>query len=59
MEITSQSVMSCDLSFSRIHSSLERQKLPNKIHTNFLMIGPLTVQALTCPRMRNARQIVG
>ena len=34
-EITSQSVMSCDLSFPRIHSSLERQELPNKIHTNF------------------------
>ena len=46
MEITSQSVMSCDLSFPRIHSSLERLQLTSKIHTRIsLMIGPVTAEA--------------
>ena len=60
MEITSQSVMSCDLSFPRIHSSLERLQLTSKIHTRIsLMIGPLTDLPDLLSVMRNVSQIVG
>ena len=56
-EITSQSVMSRDLSFSTTHSSLERQELTSKIHTriSLMMIGPLTDLADPCLLVSNVR----